>query len=35
VDAYAHFLNSQQSIQAFRQDYEVTLKLVKELGAQE
>ena len=32
VDAYAHFLDSQQSIQAFRQDYEVTSKLVKELG---
>jgi len=35
VDAYAHFLDSQQSIQAYRQDYEVTSKLVKELGAQE
>ena len=35
VDAYAYFLDSQQSIQAYRQDYEVTSKLVKELGVQE
>ncbi len=35
VDAYAHFLNSEQSIQAFRQDYEVTSKLAKELGLRE
>jgi len=35
VDAYAHFLNSEQSIQAFRQDYEVTSKLAKELGFRE
>jgi tripartite-type tricarboxylate transporter receptor subunit TctC len=35
MDAYAYFLDSQQSIQAFRQNYEVISKLVKELGARE
>lgn len=35
VDAYAHFLDSQQSIQAFRQDYEVTSKIAKEFGFRE
>ena len=35
MDAYAYFLDSQQSIQAFRQNYEVTSKLAKELGFRE
>lgn len=35
VDAYAHFLDSEQSIQAFKQDYEVTSKIAKEFGFRE
>jgi len=35
VDAYAHFLDSQQSIQAFREDFEVTSKIAREFGFRE
>lgn len=35
VDAYAHFLNSEQSIQVFKQDYEVNSKIAKEFGFRE
>ena len=35
LDAYAHFLDSRQSIQAFKEDDEVTYKLAKEFGFRE
>jgi len=35
MDAYAFFLDSPQSIETFRQDYELTSKIVKELGVSE
>ena len=35
VEAYAHFLTSQQSIQALKEDYEGTAKMVKEYGFKE
>ena len=35
VEAYAHFLTSQQSIQALKGDYEGTVKMVKDYGFKE
>ena len=35
VEAYAHYLTSQQSIQALKEDYEGTVKMVKDYGFKE
>ncbi len=35
VEAYAHFLNSPQSIQALKEDFAGTVKMVKDYGFKE
>jgi hypothetical protein len=35
VEAYAHFLTSEQSIRALKEDYEGTAKMVKDYGFKE